>query len=323
MGGHTAARSKHVRRVEPSTRLQLGVVAIAVVLCAGPMALGRELAEVQAPDRASVDAAVTQGGSEAGGSPPTRDAPRSAAPSMVPTAAALRDASTYARRRGGAVSFAVVDTAGRLRGRAERRGFVSASVIKAMLLVAEVRRLEREDASLDTSTEALLRAMITYSDNDAADAIYSRVGDGALFDVARDAGMSDFTVAGYWGNAQVTAADMARLFSELERLLQGPHREFALGLLGSVIEEQSWGIPPVARPAWAVRFKGGWRSTDAGQLVHQAAELRRGERKLSIAVLTDGQPTHEYGVATVEGIARRLLSRSAPGRSAANRADGP
>ncbi len=308
MRGHTAARSTPVRRVEPSRRVQLGVVVIAVALCAGPIALGPELAEVPAPDPPG-GATATQRVSEGGGSARDHEGRRSGAPRRVPTAAALRDASAYAQRRSGSVSYAVVDTDGRLRGHAEDRGFVSASVIKAMLLVAEVRRLEREGAPLDSGTRGLLRAMITYSDNDAADAIYARVGDEALFDVARDIGMSNFTVAGYWGNARVTAADMALLFSAIERLLDGPHREFALGLLGSVIEEQSWGIPAVARTAWAVRFKGGWRSTDAGQLVHQAAQLRRGERELSIAVLTDGQPTHEYGVTTVEGITRRLLSR--------------
>jgi Beta-lactamase enzyme family len=309
MRGHTAARSTPVRRVEPSRRVQLGVVVIAVALCAGTVGLGLELAEDPAADPPAAAAALSPPVSEAGGSARNHEGRRSGAPRLVPTAAALRDASAYAQRRSGSVSYAVVDTDGRLRGHAEDRGFVSASVIKAMLLVAEVRRLEREGAPLDSGTRGLLRAMITYSDNDAADAIYARVGDEALFDVAGDIGMSNFTVAGYWGNARVTAADMALLFSAIERLLDGPHREFALGLLGSVIEEQSWGIPAVARPAWAVRFKGGWRSTDAGQLVHQAAQLRRGERELSIAVLTDGQPTHEYGVATVEGITRRLLSR--------------
>ena len=48
--------------------------------------------------------------------------------------------------------------------------------------------------------------MITISDNDAADAIYDRVGDAGLIAVAERAGMTRFTVAGYWGNAQIAAA---------------------------------------------------------------------------------------------------------------------
>jgi hypothetical protein len=58
-----------------------------------------------------------------------------------------------------------------------------------------------------------------------------------------------------------------------------------------------------------VWFKGGWRESVGGQLVHQAALLRGGGRKLAIAVLTDAQPTQQYGTETVRGIAARLLAR--------------
>jgi beta-lactamase class A len=229
----------------------------------------------------------------------------------VPTGSALRSAQRFASGREGLVSFAVVDTESDLHGLAEHRRYPAASVVKAMLLAAELRRLERERAPLDDETASLLRAMITYSDNDAADAIYSRVGDAGLFQVARAAGLDDFTVAGHWGNAQITAADMARLFFDLDSVLAGPQREFGLGLLGSIVAEQSWGIPAAAGPDWQVRFKGGWITTDSGQLAHQAAELREGDRRLAIAVLTDGQPSMSYATETVRGIAERLLSPTA------------
>jgi hypothetical protein len=69
----------------------------------------------------------------------------------------------------------------------------------------------------------------------------------------------------------------------------------------------------VAGDSWAVRFKGGWRPTDSGQLVHQAAELRDGERLISVAVLTDGQPSMEAGIAAIEGIAARVVPRGPSG----------
>jgi hypothetical protein len=226
-------------------------------------------------------------------------------PRKVPTAAALRDAAAYASKRDGIVTFAVLNTEGKLRGRRIGRLFPAASTVKAMLLAAEVQRLEREHEPLDEETESLLRSMITYSDNDAADAIYARVGDAGMFRIARQAGMDRFTEAGHWGNAQIDAADLARLHWSMQALVDGPHRVFALGLLGSVIPEQSWGIPEVARPKWSVRFKGGWLPDRA--LVHQGAELRDDGRRLTIAVLTDEQPSFEYGIETVRGIAKRLL----------------
>ncbi len=235
-------------------------------------------------------------------------APPPADPQKVPNAAAIRAAVAYADAREGVVSFAVINTEGKLRGRRVDRRYPAGSTVKAMLLAAETDRLESRGSPLDAGTRSLLEAMITVSDNDAADAIHARVGDPGMFAVADQAGMDRFTEAGDWGNAQVAASDLARFFSQLDGLMAGPHREYALGLLGSVVAEQSWGIPAIARPRWAVRFKGGWLPERG--LVHQAAELRDGDRLISIAVLTDAQTSFEYGTETVRGVAERLLSRS-------------
>jgi beta-lactamase class A len=227
----------------------------------------------------------------------------------MPGAAAMRAAWRFARRRGGQVSFAVVDTAGRMRTREGGRLYPSASVVKAMLLVAELRRLRDLGLTLDPQNQELLEAMIAYSDNDAADAIYSRVGDPGLLGVAESAGMRRFTIAGYWGNAQVTAADLARFFSRLPGLLPRGHRRTALHLLASVIPGQRWGLPRAAPASWKVYFKGGWRETERGELVHQAGLLRDGERELAIAVLTDAQPSQLHAIHTLRGVADRLLAK--------------
>lgn len=226
----------------------------------------------------------------------------------VETRERLGDVERFMQRREGTVSFAIVDEGGKLRGRNEHDLFPSASVVKAMLLAAELRRLDEVGLPLDAATEATLESMITISDNDAATAIYARVGDEGLYDVAERVGMEDFQVSISWGYAQISAADMALMFSRLERALPPRYEKLGKDLLGSIVPEQSWGIPAVAN-AWNVRFKGGWRSTEAGQLVSQAAELRDGGRELAIAVLTDGQPSMEYGIETVEGVAARLLER--------------
>ena len=232
----------------------------------------------------------------------------------IPSPAAMRAAWRFARRRGGQVSLAVVDTRGRLRGRDADRRYVSASVVKALLLVAELRRVERDGRTLDPGTHALLTAMIAHSDNASADDIYMRVGDPGLLAVAKEAGMRRFDVKGHWANAQVTAADLARFFSRARELLPRRQRRTGLRLLASIEAEQSWGVPRAAGDRWRVYFKGGWRETGRGELVHQGAWLRGHGRRLAIAILTDAQPSRVYGIHTVRGIAERLLS--SPGRPA-------
>jgi len=58
-----------------------------------------------------------------------------------------------------------------------------------------------------------------------------------------------------------------------------------------------------------VFFKGGWRGTGRGQLVHQAAFIRYQGTRFSLAVLTDANPSMSYGIETIEGVARRILRR--------------
>lgn len=227
----------------------------------------------------------------------------------LPSAQGLRAARSYASDRTGAVSFAVVNSEGAVRAKGANSLYSAASVIKAMLLAAETRQLKHEGSDIDQETDSLLRAMITASDNAAADAIYARVGEAGLYAAADRAGMTKFVVGGHWGSAQIAAGDMARFFADLDRQFPRRFREYAKGLLGSVIESQRWGIPAVAGNRWSVRFKGGWLPDHA--LVHQAAELRErdGSRSLAIVVLTDEQPSFEYGIETVQGVATRLLSR--------------
>jgi Beta-lactamase enzyme family len=181
---------------------------------------------------------------------------------------------------------------------------VSASVVKALLLAAELRRLESAGAEIDELTRTTLTQMITFSDNDAADAIYARVGDAGLYEVAERAGMRNFMVSGYWANAQITAADMAAFMWNLDKTVPAGKRDFGLSVIGDIVG----GIPEAAGPHWDIRFKGGWRSTVLGQLVHQAAALRHEDgSRTAIAVLTDAQPTQTYGIDSVRGVAERML----------------
>jgi D-alanyl-D-alanine dipeptidase len=232
--------------------------------------------------------------------------PRGAA--AFPPRARVRAARDWIRGRTGA-SFALIDTRGRVYGWAPRRRYVTASVVKAMMLVAYLRSLGAPPAQADRD---VLGPMIRWSDNDAADTIYGRVGDAGILDVARRAGMRDVTVAGHWGGVYFSAADQARFFRRFGRLVPRSTREYARGLLSSVVPGQRWGFSRFAdRAGWRTYFKGGWRRTDLGRLVHEAAQFERAGRRFSLAVLTDGNPSHDYGTATLRGVARRIFQGEA------------
>jgi len=227
------------------------------------------------------------------------------------------DAATrWGEQRQGRVSWAVLDESGRLQGRHRTRAHRSASLSKAMLLVAYLRRLGGRP--VPRAADRLLRPMVVVSDNRAAHAILARIGDGALGDVARAAGMRRLRTNGSWSELWLTPADQARFFLRFDVLVPARHRRYARGLLSGVTREQAWGIPRVARrPGRRFRafFKGGWRPG----LVNQAALLERDGRRYAVVVLTDGDPSFPYGVNTIEGVTRRLLrpaARPARGRSA-------
>jgi beta-lactamase class A len=235
---------------------------------------------------------------------------------VYPPGKSVREAQRYAAGWGGSVSFAVIDAEGGVRGYDVDSQFSSASVTKALLLAAELRRLQEDGEPLDQGTRSLLEPMVTYSDNGAGNAIYARVGDTGLERVAERAGMRDFEVTpGFWGGDQITAADMARFFYRLEHNLVGPHRRYALGLLANIISSERWGVPAAAGRQWRVWFKGGWRPAGqedtSGAVTHQAALLEhRGGRRLAIAVLTDEAPGAGYDA--IEGVTRRLLRDPPP-----------
>ena len=219
----------------------------------------------------------------------------------------------YLKQRVGVVGVGVIDSQGRVRGIHDRRRFVTASVIKAMLLVAYLRKVDHEDRGLTAYERSRLRPMIRVSSNAAAAWAYVRVGDRRLQRLARRADMDQFSVCCWWTHARFSARDQATFFWMLERLTPRRFRPYATRLLRSVVARQSWGIPSVGRPrGFSVFFKGGWRGTSLGQLVHQASFIRYRGTGFSLAVLTDGNPSRRYGIKTIEGVAKRIL-RERPG----------
>jgi hypothetical protein len=203
------------------------------------------------------------------------------------------------------VSFGVRTPRG-LRGVGVQRTVPSASVVKAMLLVAYLRRPEVRRRPLTSSERGLLGPMIRRSDNAAASQVCNVVGTAGLARLARRARMHRFHATRPWGLSSIDVADQTRFFFHIDRLMPRWHRRYALRLLGSIVPSQRWGIARVRPRGWALYFKGGWGS-GTGWVDHQVALLRRGRRRIAVAILIRSSPSHEYGNETLRGVAARLL----------------
>ena len=220
----------------------------------------------------------------------------------------VRAATKYARSRAGDVAFAI-RTPGRFGGWRPGHPMSSASVVKAMLMVAYLNRRGVRGRDLEDGDRALLGPMIRRSDNAAANQVYGIVGSEGLYRLARRVGMRRFSTMPVWGGSQITAAGQTKLFLRIDRYVVRRHRETAMRLLGSIVRYQRWGIAQVRPRGWALYFKGGWTS----RVQNQVALLRRGGRRIAIAVLTAYSPSAVYGRETQRGIARRLLRGLRPG----------
>lgn len=218
----------------------------------------------------------------------------------------LHAAATYARHRHGEIAFAV-RTQDRAWGWHARRTFPSASVLKAMLLVAYLNQSSVRHRPLHDSERALLGPMIRRSDNSAASAIFVRLGTHRLRVLARHAGMRHFRPAApIWGNSRIDAEDQARFFLHIDRTIAKGHRRYAMSLLEHITPSQRWGIGRVRPRGWRLFFKGGWGS-GTGRVDHQVALLTRGDQRVSLAILTYADGSHAYGKETLRGVAKRLL----------------
>jgi hypothetical protein len=239
------------------------------------------------------------------------DKPAIAQRPAYPSRAAIARAVAYLNGRAGRTSLAVLDSQGRLGGVRLREHFQSASVVKVMFLTAFLQRLNADHRPVSELDNSLLYPMIHESNNDDASAVLERVGSAAVARVAREAGMQDYaTGVGWWAYTQTSAADQARFFVAIEKLIPRQFWAYARGLMANIEPEQSWGIPPVARPRWQVFFKTGALPSEG--LFNETARLERPGVTFTVSVFTTGDPSMAYGEETIAGVGEALLAGATP-----------
>jgi hypothetical protein len=245
-------------------------------------------------------------------SPPPVTNPRpKPRPAAYPSQASIAAAVAYLNGRAGRTSLAVLDSRGRLSGTRLRSHFQSASVVKVMFLTAFLQLLNADHVGLSTLDRSLLYPMIHESNNEDASAVLDRVGLAAIARVAREAGMQDYAPGvGWWAYTQTSAADQARFFIAIEKLIPRQFWPYARGLMAGIEPEQSWGFPEVARPRWQVFFKTGALPSEG--LFNETARLERPGVTFTASVFSTGDPSQAYGEETMRGVAARLLAHEPP-----------
>jgi hypothetical protein len=133
----------------------------------------------------------------------------------------VRAAAHYAEGRHGSISFAV-RAGGHVWGRRLDRVAPSASTLKLILLVTDLRRIG--DRPLPRSEQRLLSPMVRASANGPASALVLRLGRRRIEHVARLGGMRRFHLRSPWGLSTVTARDLTRFALRVHSLVPRRHR---------------------------------------------------------------------------------------------------
>lgn len=189
-----------------------------------------------------------------------------------------------------------------------------ASVAKVAIMLTTMNRALQQGRDLTDRELQLLRPMITQSDNEAATILWDDLGGGATVEgYLRSIAITDIIPdqSDAWGASKSSAKAMALLLADIAfgDILNQPMRELAIELLADVIPSQRWGVtagtsenPP---PGTVIGVKDGWYPARYAWWVNSAGVLEPGDGRpaYTIAVLTRGQPTLEYGIATIEGVA--------------------
>lgn len=208
------------------------------------------------------------------------------------------------------IAIAPVGRAGEVTVLGELQTGVAWSTSKVPLAIAALR------ANPGATTQ--VRAAITQSDNEAAEALWEGLGGGkraasAVTGVLREARDESTTVPatrlreGYtvFGQTQWDAANQARFAAHLPCL---PDSAQVLGDMGSIVPEQRWGLGRID----GALFKGGWGPADshAGYLARQFGILPTPSGDVAVAVLADA-PDLGAAEMKLDAIARTLTEQLA------------
>jgi beta-lactamase class A len=230
-------------------------------------------------------------------------------------------AASYISTRTGTVLAAVYDIATGQTWRLGRgRPQAEASVVKLDVLETLLAQRGEGHTGLSAADQALAQRMIEDSDNDAATQLWNAAGGAAgirrfntAAGLAQTSPSSCVQCPGFpwpgWGLTTTTATDQLFLLRDLvepNALLTSDGRSYALSLMEHVTPSQRWGISGGVPRRATVAVKNGWLplgSTGTDWQINSVGRISGRGRDYLMAVLTSGNPTEQYGIDTIDGLA--------------------
>ncbi|MFF8934033.1 serine hydrolase [Streptomyces paradoxus] len=186
----------------------------------------------------------------------------------------------------------------------------SASVVKVTVLATLLWDAKKTNRYLTDRENTLAKAMITKSDNAATSTLWKQLGMTKIKGFLSAAGMTQTKPGanGYWGLTQITVTDeqkLLKLLTARNAVLSDNSRAYIVKLMGQVVSSQRWGTPYGVPSGVTVAVKNGWlqRSTN-GWRVHSVGAFKGGGHDYVMTVLTHGNSTMNYGIATIQAVAK-------------------
>ncbi|MGN5378800.1 serine hydrolase [Streptomyces lasalocidi] len=224
-----------------------------------------------------------------------------------------KDITTALANRKGTVALGVYDrSTGTTCTLRATSAYDSASTVKVTVLATLLWDAKKHDRYLTSTETKLATAMITKSDNAATSTLWKQLGLTKIKGFLSAAGMTKTVpgTGGYWGLTQENVTDEQKLLGLVtakNSVLSDNSRAYLLKLMGQVISSQRWGTPAGAPATVAVHVKNGWlqRATH-GWRVHSLGTFNGAGHDYMMSVLTQDNATMDYGVTTIQNVARAV-----------------
>jgi hypothetical protein len=203
----------------------------------------------------------------------------------------------------------------------------TASIVKVDILATLLAREKSSGALPPPDVRTTAAEMIEESDNEAATDLWESVGGHSVIEAFdRKLGMDHtfpstcldcpgFAWPG-WGLTTTSAADQVTLLRDLvfpDRWLSVAQQQWALGLMAHVVPAERWGISNVVPAGVPVALKNGWVPLPSGLWqIDSIGWVDGGGRDYIAAVLSTGNPSEGYGIATVDTIGAGLYADLGP-----------